>query len=98
MADEDDITLARLDGTARRLLDEHTPRDQAIVALRGITANPRLLGSAAGRALGAHRYNPVSSWQSAAIAELLLEAGADSEVTETRAAEVVARLAHALPT
>ncbi|GAW54798.1 hypothetical protein [Nocardioides sp. PD653] len=97
MADENDITLARLDGTARRHLDEHTPRDQAITALQAITSDPTLLGFAAGRALGAHRHNPVSSWQGAAVAELLIDAGADPDVTETRAAETAARLTYALP-
>lgn len=98
MADEQDITLARLDGAARKLLDEHTPLDASIAVLGAITSKPDVLGLAAGRALGAHRHNPVSSWQGAAVAELLIAAGADPDVTDARAAEVVARLAHALPT
>jgi hypothetical protein len=97
MATRENLFIAALDGTARRLLGAHTPRGQAITAIQEITTDPKLLGLAAGSALGSYRHDPTIGYHGDHIAELLIEAGADPEVMETRAAEVTARLSRDRP-
>lgn len=80
MAREEDITVARLDGTARRMLRERVTRDRAVDELQSITRDPRLLGRAAGTALAAWEYDNVKGYQGDEVAELLLAAGADAAV------------------
>jgi hypothetical protein len=92
MATRESLFIAALDCTARRLLDAHTPRGHAITAIQDITTDPRLLGLAAGAALGSHRHDPIIGYHGDRVAELLIEAGADPDVMETRAAEVTDRL------
>lgn len=86
----DRIITAQLDGTARRLLREHADHDTCITELHAITTNPRLLGRAAGTALGAWRAE--RSYDSNRVAELLHAAGADATVRDERAAETERRL------
>lgn len=89
------ITTARLDGTARRLLREHADHDTAIAELHTITTDPRLLGLAAGTALGA--WQATRSYDSDRVARMLTAAGADLEVRDHQAAVVVKRLSVTRP-
>lgn len=89
---DDGITTASLDGVARRLLRERADRDTAIAELHEITTDQRLLGLAAGTALGAWRHDPVIGRDGDRVARMLDAAGADPAVRDLRAAEVQQRL------
>ncbi len=87
----DDITLARLDGTARRLLRERVDPDTCIAELHQLTTDPRLLGLAAGTALAGFRARGTHDGDR--VARMLTTAGADEQVRDQHAAYVVDRLA-----
>lgn len=90
MARPDDLATARLDGTARRLLREKIDRDTCLTELHAITTDPRVLGTAAGTALGA--WQATKSYDSDRVARMLEAAGADPDVRDQVAAETVRRL------
>lgn len=95
MAHPDDLTVARLDGTARNLLHRGADRDTCIAELHAVTTDPVLLGLAAGRALGSWRrwqegFN--SGHDGDRVARMLTAAGADPETRDQVAAETKARL------
>jgi len=71
------ITLARLNGTAHRLLEAGTPRAQAVSELRAITTDPSLLCEAATSALAGWLDNPIPGKLGRDVAALLVDAGAD---------------------
>lgn len=95
MPDPDPITLARLNGTAHRLLREHADAPVAVAELCALTTDPRTLGWAAGVALGSWRR-----WEAGAdggydgdrVARMLLAAGGAEAVCEEVAAATFARL------
>lgn len=77
---DDRITIARLDGTARRLLGAETPRETVIAEVQAISTDPQILGHAAGALLGSWNADPVGAWQGRDVAELLIDAGGDRDV------------------
>jgi len=83
------ITLARLDGAARRLLHAKADRDTCIAELHAISDDPMLLGQAAGTALGAWLHG---NHDGDRVANMLTAAGGDETVRERLAVEVETRL------
>lgn len=92
MARPDDITIARLDGTARRLLELKADRATAITELQAVSTRPDLLARAGGAALGSWRISRIPGQTGAHVAELLLAAGADPATLEDTAAATEKRL------
>lgn len=95
MATPENLAIARLDGTARRLLREKADVDTCLAELHAITTDPVILGRAAGTALGAwHRWQEGSNTghDGDRVARMLTAAGADETVREQVAAETKARL------
>lgn len=88
----DRITVARLDGTARRLLDEGAPSDQAISAIHRITRDPQLLARTGGTALGVWRVPQTGLTAGRDVADLMVQAGADAELVRRVADETAARM------
>jgi hypothetical protein len=96
MHNPDPIATAQLNGAAHRLLRQQADRETCIHELHNITADPTLLGIAAGTALGAWQH-----WQAGnhigydgdRVARMLEAAGADLSVRDQVAAEVVERVA-----
>ena len=84
------ITLARLDGTARRLLREHADRETCLREVYALTTDSRVLGTAAGTALGAYRAHNV--YDGDRVSGMLMEAGGDPDVRDEQAAATVTRL------
>ena len=80
----DGITTARLNGTAHRLLREKADDQTCAAELTAISSDPRVLGWAAGMALGAWRVE--QTWGGDRVAALLLAAGGDPDVCEEVAA------------
>ena len=91
----DGIILARLDGTVRRLLRESAEWDTALAEIRRVTTDRRLLGIAAGTALGAWRA--VRTHDADRVARMIAAAGADADVLEQQAADTEERLRAAPP-
>ena len=83
--DADRILLARLDGTAHRLLREKVDRDACNVELHAITARTDLLTAAAANSLAAWQQH--SRHDGDRVARMLIAAGADADQVETLAAE-----------
>ena len=100
--DPDGIIVARLDGTARRHLQDQTDRQTAVAELieiatehrRGVGPRLRadLLTEAAGRMLGQHRHNELAGWAAPGASELLFAAGANRAAADLIADETAARL------
>lgn len=90
MARPEDITVARLHGTAHRLLREKADPDTCIATLHEITTDPTILGEAAGTSLGAWQAN--QRHDADRVARMLTAAGADLEVRDRVAAETKAHL------
>ena len=84
--------LARLEDVARRAIGNRSPTENAVAELRGISADPLLLGVAAGRARGRWTAIPLFDSMGQEVADLLLEAGADPDVVARTAASVERRL------
>lgn len=95
----DGIVLAQLDGTAGFCVHNHVPVEEAVGRLLEIAGDRMdLLNQAAGTALGAWEVDPVSSWQGAEKANLMLAAGADPELMKPHRRELVARRSVPHPT
>lgn len=100
--DRDRITVARLEGAARRHVYEGTPRDVAVAELVEIATERRkghpaqlrtdLLDQAAGVHLGGWQVDPRKHWVGEAAVQLLVAAGADLAAAEREAAAVRDRL------
>ncbi len=84
--------IATLEEIARRAIRSAIPIDEAVVELRRISADPVLLGVAAGRASGRWRAIPLFESVGKAIADLLVAAGADTDVLTMTATSVERRL------
>lgn len=85
----DGIALARLDGTARRLLREKADRETCVAELHAISTDATILGTAAGTALGGWRCG---SHDGDPVARMLTAAGADTDVRDEVAAATERRL------
>lgn len=90
MASDENITLARLDGAAGRLVATKADRAAAVVELQAISTSPRLLGQAAGTALGSWRADDARGRDGDRRHELLVAAGGDAAIAEQRAVETQA--------
>lgn len=86
--EDDRITIARLDGAARRLLWGHADRDTCITELHAITQDSDLLAQAAGTALGSWQHSSVSAHGGDRVARMLVAAGADQSAVDKIAAKV----------
>lgn len=84
------ILIARLDGTAHRLLREKADADTCLRDLHAITTDPAILGHAAGVALGAWQANRAHDRDR--VARMLTAAGADETVRDQVADETRAHL------
>ncbi|WGL50628.1 hypothetical protein P5P86_11700 [Nocardioides sp. BP30] len=101
-ADRDRITIARLDGTARRHVFERSQQEVAVAELVEIATErvqgrpPRLrvdlLTIVAGSMLGAHRHAPDVRWVEPLAIPLLIVAGADPGGMEPHADETLKAL------
>lgn len=89
---EDRITVARLDGAARRLLDAQATGEEAVAELRRITHEPQLLARAGGVALGCWRTNQTGDPAGRDVARLMVHAGADEQLLQQVADETAARM------
>lgn len=89
---EERIAIARLDGSARRLLAAGVSDERAVAEVHEITRDPELLARAAGSALGSWRADPVKSWQGRDVAGLLARAGADELLVNLVADDVCAQM------
>lgn len=90
MATSRNQTITTLERTARRLLTERTPGSAAVDELHRISPDPRMLGEAAGRALGRWEAIPMFNPLGRQVAALLVSAGGDTETMESTA-DVTAR-------
>lgn len=88
--DPDGITLARLNGTAHRLLREKADDQTRAAELQAISSDPHALGTAAGISLAAWRVE--QAWGADEVARMLVAAGGDVGVRDEVAAVVEARL------
>lgn len=79
--------VATLEAVARRAVRNGTPSERAVADLRRVSADPVLLGVAAGRASG--RWTAIIGRE---VAELLVEVGADADVLAMTASSVERRL------
>lgn len=84
--------VTTLEEVARRAVRNATPTDQAIAELQRITTDPVLLGVAAGRASGRWTAIPLFHSIGAEVADLLVAAGADTDVYTLTASSVERRL------
>lgn len=84
--------VAALEEMARRAVRNGTPVSQAVIDLRRISADPALLGVAAGRASGRWTAIPLFRSIGKEITDLLAAAGADPDVTAMTASSVERRL------
>lgn len=91
MKDPDGITMARLDGTARRLLRERADVDTCLREIHALSTDPRTLGWAAGTALAGFQAHGTHDGDR--VARMLTTAGGDEQVRDQHAAHVVKRLA-----
>lgn len=82
------LTVARLNGTARRLTIAKADTDAAVAELQAISTSPTLLGTAAGAFMAGHRHDPHINPFDRRAADLLLAAGGDLQVAEVEAAAV----------
>lgn len=97
MTTRENLTTARLDGTARRLSVHEVPDEPALAELHAITRDPALLGQAAGAFMAAHRDDPRLNPFARRAADLLLAAGGDLAAAEAEAELVVQRMARSRP-
>lgn len=88
----DNLLIARLHGTARRLVIQKVDHDEAVVELRAITTSVPELSAAAGTFMAGHRADPRLHPFDRDAADLLFAAGADLELAEVEAAAVAERL------
>lgn len=84
--------VVALEEFARRAIRNSMPTEQAVVDLRRISADPVLLGIAAGRASGRWAAIPLFHAIAKEAAELLVAAGADTDVSSMTASSVERRL------
>ena len=84
--------VATLEEVARRAVRNGTPVEQAISDVRRISADPVLLGVAAGRASGRWTAIPLFHSIGCEVADLLVRAGADTDVYAMTATSVEKRL------
>lgn len=90
MATDEGLIVASLDGRARYLIRNRVDRETCLAEVRALTTDPRLLGLAAGTALGAWRAT--RSHDSDKVERLLTAAGGDAAVRDAQAVVVVERL------
>lgn len=83
--------VGALEQVARRAIHNATPIEQALVELRRISADPVLLGVAAGRARGRWTAIPLFHSIGKEVADLLVAAGADPDVFAMTAKSVERR-------
>lgn len=83
--DADRILIARLDGTAHRLLHEKADREQAIAELHAITTRTDLLNEAAATSLAI--WQQYGRHDGDRVARMLIAAGADEAEVERLASE-----------
>ena len=84
--------VATLEEIARRAVRHQTPTERAVDELRRVTDDPVLLGVAAGRARGRWTAIPLFHSIGQEVADLLIEAGADADVTAMTAESVERKL------
>lgn len=84
--------VATLEEVARRAIRNKTPTQQAVAALQRVSADPVLLGVAAGRASGRWTAIPLFHSIGQEVARLLVEAGADTQVCAMTASSVERKL------
>ena len=86
------MTITAIERTARMAIAQATPAADAIQRVTRISADPVLLGIAAGHALGRSTANPLFHSAGDEVAALLVRAGADEEVLRATAEETAQRL------
>ncbi len=84
--------VAVLEEVARRAVRNRMSTERAVSELRRVSTDPVLLGVAAGRASGRWAAIPLFHSIGQEIAELLVEAGADSDVYGMTASSVERKL------
>ncbi len=84
--------VATLEEVARRAIRNATPTTQAVAELHRITSDPVLLGVAAGRASGRWTAIPLFHSIGQEVSDLLVAAGADTDVCAMTASSIERRL------
>ena len=92
MAYRRDPTITTLERAARRLIAAKTPPQVAVEELAQISRDPKVLGMAAGRALGRWEAVPLFYSLGREVSDLLLRAGADEDVMASAAEDTARRL------
>ncbi len=84
--------VATLEEVARRAIHNGTPIERAVAELQRVSTDPILLGVAAGRASGRWTAIPLFHSIGEEVADLLVKAGADSDVFAMTASSVERKL------
>ena len=85
-------TVANLERTARQLVADNTPAEEARAQVLLVSSDPIALGIAAGRALGRWETLPLFNPADQEVAALLGNAGADNDTLHATADDTARRL------